>query len=536
MSPSIKPPSSVPQEFVLPESIRFTGNAPSSNLSAVYGRSIAVVIGIEDYESMSDREGVLRVANDMTEELTKRGFEVQSFLDKAATRKTIQQYLYVDLPLLTTENDRILLYLIGRGEKDSADNAIFLPYDAKKAEEGLNLSILQSIFEESKAKHTLIINDSINSGIARPAGVYVEDRDWNACTREQKNSYFASSQDNNPQVLGTALMQAFTGAGDLNTDGIIAEDELLSFLQQTNPITTWQATAGGCLSFVNTEIPRVRDTRFKLYKTKRVAAGNFLMGTAGQKISVLRRNDELQHEVNITRDIYVGETEITYELYDTMKKTIPKNVDKNEPVRNISWFDAIQFANELSALEGVKPCYEIKGQDVMWPEKFECEGWRLPTEAEWEYLARAGSSEDFTTPKGSASLPVNLEKQDLCSDLKLTDETLVANLAWFCGNSDKKIHTVRGKEANPNGLYDTIGNVWEWTWDWYAPYPDGMLSDPVGPFVTKHLCSKDSPGRTVRGGSFRNDIATIRPAFRYCMEPKAATDAIGFRLVRTAKD
>ena len=120
--------------------------------------------------------------------------------------------------------------------------------------------------------------------------------------------------------------------------------------------------------------------------------------------------------------------------------------------------------------------------------------------------------------------------------MPLSDESLFGDMAWFCGNSSKKLHPVKEKQANMLGLYDTIGNVWEWTWDWYKPYPDGILEDPSGPVNTDHLCSKDQPGRVLRGGSYKNDIATSRPAFRYCGEPNKKDISIGLRLVRTAKD
>jgi formylglycine-generating enzyme required for sulfatase activity len=178
----------------------------------------------------------------------------------------------------------------------------------------------------------------------------------------------------------------------------------------------------------------------------------------------------------------------------------------------------------------------LSGPDVLWPKKFACDGWRLPTESEWEFFARAGTQADFATPSGEGALPASLEERDLCSALELSDGTKISDMGWFCGNSDKKIHPVKEKSSNKLGLYDTIGNVWEWTWDWYAPYPDGILDDPVGPFMTSHLCSKDKPGKVSRGGSFSNDIATIRPSFRYCAEPDSSSKSIGFRLVRTAMD
>ena len=190
----------------------------------------------------------------------------------------------------------------------------------------------------------------------------------------------------------------------------------------------------------------------------------------------------------------------------------------------------------MSEKEGVKGCYEIDGTDVRWPEGLDCDGWRLPTEAEWEYFSKAGSNADFATPSGQGALPENMERRDLCSALNLSDGTSIDQIAWFCGNASDRVHRVGEKEGNRFGIHDTAGNVWEWVWDWYAPYPDGILSDPVGPSLTDKLCVKNKPGRSRRGGSWKDDVATIRPAFRSCEDPSSKVGNVGFRLVRTAKD
>ena len=534
--PKVKAPAPLKEEFLLPESIRFTGFPPAAGISTVYGRSIAVVVGIEDYQSFPDREGAARASSDVASELIKRGFEVQHFVDKAATRKALQQYLYVDLPLLIGKNDRVVVYFIGRGKKDSQEAGVFLPYDATDEHDGFSLRIFASLLEESNAKHTMVINDSIDVGIGRSQGNLIPDRDWNVCTRERKHSYFAAPETQSPQVLATSFLEALAGSGDRNQDGIFVDDELFSQLHAINPTYRWEATGAGCVAFKNEKVQRVRDTRFKLYPTKRITAGSFQMGSPNQNIAVLQRRDELQHEVRISRDFYAGEAEVTYEIWTAMGRDLPKGVAPTEPIRDISWNAAATLANELSVLEGAKPCYEISGSEVTWPNRFECDGWRLPTESEWEYLARAKSTEHFSTPTGAGALPKELEEKNLCGDMTLSDGTHVQDLAWFCGNAQKKIHPVKEKSPNGFGLYDTAGNVWEWTWDWYAPYPDGILDDPVGPHLTKHLCSKDKPGRVLRGGSYTNDIATIRHSFRYCAIPERSDSTIGLRLVRTAKD
>jgi len=185
------------------------------------------------------------------------------------------------------------------------------------------------------------------------------------------------------------------------------------------------------------------------------------------------------------------------------------------PVEQVSWFDAVRFCNRLSEKVGRKQCYRITEPEagseaqpeVEWDR--EADGYRLPTEAEWEYACRAGTETAYSFGDEEAKL---------------------GEYAWFEGNSDNQTHTVGQKKPNGWDLHDLHGNVWEWCWDWYDSYKvtddnDKIvkLMNPIGP--------PSGSRRVLRGGSFRYGPRFLRSAFRFRIEPVNRVWNIGFRCV-----
>ncbi|HMF11860.1 MAG TPA: bifunctional serine/threonine-protein kinase/formylglycine-generating enzyme family protein [Gemmataceae bacterium] len=166
------------------------------------------------------------------------------------------------------------------------------------------------------------------------------------------------------------------------------------------------------------------------------------------------------------------------------------------PVTCVSWEDAIEFSNWLSKFEGKSPCYVPDGKE--WICHFDRDGYRLPTETEWEYVARAGSNE---------LLPVEP------SELRA--------FGWFRPRAEGKPHPVRGLKPNPRGLSDVWGNVWEWCWDWYTEQP----TDPNGP--------KTGSERTVWGGGWNDTPEQLDRNPRKGLLPTHRATDVGFRVVRT---
>jgi formylglycine-generating enzyme required for sulfatase activity len=228
-----------------------------------------------------------------------------------------------------------------------------------------------------------------------------------------------------------------------------------------------------------------------------IPAGTFQMGQISEETPV--------HTVNITKAYYIGKYEVTQKQYTDIIGTNPSNFtgNDNNPVEKVNWYDAIQFCNELSKKEGLEPCYTLES-GTNWLCDFNKKGYRLPTEAEWEYACRAGTITDHYTG---------------------TSESQFASAAWYGSNSDSITHPVGQKVANNFGLYDMHGNVWEWCWDWYSDYEEGTFDDPTGP--------NTGSWSIIRGGSWLVDMWSCRSARRNFLNSVDAFYDVGFRVVRT---
>lgn len=217
-----------------------------------------------------------------------------------------------------------------------------------------------------------------------------------------------------------------------------------------------------------------------------IPAGTFMMGSPEDEQD--RDSDEgPQHQVTITEPFYMGIYEVTQAQWEAVMGANPSYFlgDTSRPVERVSWYDCQEFVTELNTM----------GLGTF----------RLPTEAEWEYACRAGSTTRF--PWGD-------------------DPTYgwLGEYAWYRNNSSSTTHPVGQKEANIWGLFDMHGNVWEWCGDWYAAYGYDAQTDPSGP--------ESGSTRVFRGGSWVIDPQCCRSAFRGISTPTSTGRILGFRLVR----
>ena len=204
----------------------------------------------------------------------------------------------------------------------------------------------------------------------------------------------------------------------------------------------------------------------------RIPAGTFLMGEQGK-----------QQQVTLTKDFYMARYPVTQTLWQAIMGNNPSHFKgENYPVERVSWGDAQEFITKLN---------ERIGENR----------YRLPTEAEWEYACRSGSSGTYCFGD---------------------DESLLGGYAWYRNNSDQKTHAVGEKKPNAWGLYDMHGNVWEWCQDWYEDSSQGSGIDPVGP--------SSGTFRVVRGGGWSLDAGCCQSANRNRRGPGYRYYFIGLRL------
>ncbi len=233
------------------------------------------------------------------------------------------------------------------------------------------------------------------------------------------------------------------------------------------------------------------------YDTVRVNASKFMMG------ALSGFSDETPiHEVTLTRDLYVFSYEVTKELWSQVMDTLILPADEFRfPADSITWLQAIEFCNKMSDVYGLDKAYNLVGPNVTFD--YNANGWRLPTEAEWEFICAAGTDEDF-----SGNGDIN-------------------QMGYFDSNSGLNSHKVGEKLINQYGLYDIHGNMWEWCWDKYEEnyYTTNPVTDPTGPVTG---------GRHVmRGGSYQDGFNFARVSNRSIN--KIDYKSIGLRLVRNAQ-
>ena len=260
----------------------------------------------------------------------------------------------------------------------------------------------------------------------------------------------------------------------------------------------------------------------------RIQPGAFIMGTTHE--TGRWENEGPQHTVAFTRTIDMQSHEVTQGQWQVAFDSQPSKditCGKDCPVESVNWFEALHYANWLSQNEGLETCYTFTGcdescigcgrtcDDVEFL-GLDCQGYRLPTEAEWEYAARAGTHTAYYN--GQAS---NENKSTAC----VQDDSL-DNIGWYCANADNNIHPVAELLPNSWGLFDMSGNVQEWVWDRYGEYSSRATTDPTG--------SQEGDMRIARGGSWDYISAGCRAAYREPQSAETANDTTGFRLVRTA--
>ncbi len=231
-----------------------------------------------------------------------------------------------------------------------------------------------------------------------------------------------------------------------------------------------------------------------------VKGGEFMMGSK-------KGGDESPMHKVILDDFYIGSYEVTQREWVTIEGSNPATIQQDDlPIDRISWFGAVTYCNKKSELEGLEKCYTITGLSA------ECDftknGYRLPTEAEWEFVAKGGLNSKSYAFSGSST---------------------INDVAWYSSNAKFKLQPVGQKIPNELGVYDMNGNVWEFCWDWHDPsyYSNSPKISPTGPENRANLSNK-----VMRGGSVRDVKSKTNNTARWTTTRTSMRPGKGFRIVR----
>lgn len=287
---------------------------------------------------------------------------------------------------------------------------------------------------------------------------------------------------------------------DLDKDGVPSAEDC----NDVDPSSTVRAEDADCDGVLTEEDCDDTDAERGRICMVEMPAGSFTMGcTEAQEAFCEQEEEAPAHPVTLTQAFLMATTETTQVLYVELMGSNPAEQQDcaNCPVENLSFDEALAFIEALNAQEGRSDCYECKASGCALVEDYlECDGYRLPTEAEWEYAARcatdwvyAGSDDAF-------------------------------EVAWTAHSSTGSSHPVGSLTPNDCGLYDLSGNVWEMVNDWYNRYPSSEQVDPVGP--------EGGEQRVLRGGAWNLEPDHSRVSNRWDSLEERSNN-VGFRVVRS---
>ncbi len=511
----------------------------STPAAGLYTDTWLVLIGIDNYQhvrklhySVSDAESLRTLLKTRYGVKSER---ITALYNENATKIRIE-YVIGDMladPSRVRPTDRVIIFFAGHGDqtKPVRGNVMgyLVPVDGNPqriASTCISMRQIQGAAKTIPARHVLFLVDACYSGITgtetRSLGQQSMAQILSSARRDQAIQVITAGDANQPSLESSKyghslftyqLLEALSGNADADNNGLITAKDIYDYVhplvashsdqRQTPRMFTLYGTAQMVFLSPEVQYPEglrpgktqkqvrpARDNSLELdsqqefnnsigMKLKLIQPGTFMMGSENGD-----PNEQPVHEVTIARPFYIGVYEVTQREYKMIMQANPaSSKGDNQPVERVSWFDARRFCDKLSEKEGLT--------------------YRLPTEAEWEYAARAGSQTSYYWGREF-------------------EEGYALNSSVFV-NGTKKVGSLK---PNSFGLYDMSGNVWEWCGDWYGEhyYSESPKTDPKGP--------SNGYERVLRGGSWGSeDPARLRSASRFSSPPGNATNYDGFRVV-----
>ncbi len=531
-----------------------------------FSGSYALVIGESEYRAGWARlPGAKQDARAVAKLLEESGFlvTVREDLDFAALKAAFEDF--IDRYGLD-EGNRLLFYYAGHGHTlklaGGRDMGYIVPVDAPspgKDELGFKrLALPMQQFDtwarRIESRHALFVFDSCFSGSvfnltrAAATSAFITDKTLKP-VRQFVTSGSADEVVSDNSVFRAQFAAALSGEGDRNGDGYVTGVELGEYLRETVMKYTRSAQHPqfgtindpaldkGDFVFEAKLRPDAaaaaaeRPAETRPYKPTpgfvRIPGGTFRMGSPA--VEANRKDDEVQHDVTL-RAFSMGPREVTQAEWKAVMGTNPSFFKGDDlPVENVSWYDVLVYCNRRSLAEGIAPAYRVGGSadpddwglvpsepDGRWDEvacDFSSDGYRLPTEAEWEYACRSGTATPFSFGTALSTADANYDGKHPYAGAPA---------------GERRERTLPAGSFKPNafGLFDMHGNVYEWVWDWYGPYDQSPATDPTGP--------KAGEGRVHRGGSWGSYGLYLRSAARKGWAPHNRNANLGFHVVRSA--
>ncbi|MDR3020012.1 MAG: SUMF1/EgtB/PvdO family nonheme iron enzyme [Treponema sp.] len=517
----------------------FAGLLLFITVSVYSQQKFALVIGNQDYTGVSKLNNPVNDANDMEAALRGLGFTVDKVLDgnRVQMEGTVTRFKN---RLSASKNTYGFFYYAGHGVQSEGINYLLpinadIPSESYLPDRAVSVQTIMRELNTAGNELNVIVLDACRNNpyswarsgsrglsvISAPVGtivVYATSANSVAEDGRGRNGLFTTQLLKNLRTPGLTVQEMFNRTGqdvlDASNGNQHPEISLRYFGSaylgaRPAPVAPLapaaQPTPAPAAQPVPVSQPAAQTTQPAARPAEgfvRINGGTFTMGSPASEPG--RHPDEgTQRRITVS-SFYMSRYQVTQKEYEEVMGTNPSNwKGPNLPVERVSWFDAVEYCNRRSQREGLYPVYTINGSGdnraVTWNRS--ANGYRLPTEAEWEYACRAGTISAYNT--GAA----------------ISD-----NIGWYLSNSGSKTHEVGKKPPNAWGLYDMHGNVWELCWDWYGAYPNGARTDPIG--------ASSGTNRVGRGGGWSDSATEVRSACRSGNAPSRQRNNVGFRIVR----